>query len=120
LSEGTFRALALLFYIVRGKRDLLLLEEPEVCVHHGLLDSVVAAIKEYSRDRQIVLSTHSDAVLDMLSPESVRLVRANELTGTRVVAVSTALSSRSLRALKEYLHTTGTLGEYWKHSGFEE
>jgi AAA15 family ATPase/GTPase len=35
LSEGTLRTLAMLFYIVTDESELLLLEEPEVCVHHG-------------------------------------------------------------------------------------
>jgi energy-coupling factor transporter ATP-binding protein EcfA2 len=37
LSEGTFKTLALVFYILTDDSKLLLIEEPEVCVHHGLL-----------------------------------------------------------------------------------
>ena len=39
LSEGTFKTLALVFYILRSETSVLLVEEPEVCIHHGLLDS---------------------------------------------------------------------------------
>ncbi|MGH1510496.1 AAA family ATPase [Ralstonia solanacearum] len=37
LSEGTFKTLALAFYIITDASRLLMVEEPEVCVHHGLL-----------------------------------------------------------------------------------
>src|SRR5690606_31988632 len=53
LSEGTFRTLALLFYLATDESRLLLVEEPEVCVHHGLLRSVIEAIKTYSTRKQI-------------------------------------------------------------------
>lgn len=119
LSEGTFRTLALLHYIMQSTASLLLIEEPEVCIHHGLLDSVVAVIKEHARDRQIILSTHSDLVVDMLEPENLRLVRDVRAKGTAVSSISKTMSKKSVIALKKYLQTSGTLGDYWKHSGFE-
>ena len=45
LSEGTFKTLALIFYILNDDSDLLLIEEPEVCVHHGLLSSIIELIR---------------------------------------------------------------------------
>ena len=48
LSEGTFKTLALVYYLLTDRSQLLLVEEPEVCVHHGLLDSVIALIKRES------------------------------------------------------------------------
>jgi energy-coupling factor transporter ATP-binding protein EcfA2 len=58
LSEGTFKTLALLFHVVTGDSTALLIEEPEVCVHHGLLSSILEVIKSSSRRKQIILSTH--------------------------------------------------------------
>ncbi len=119
LSEGTFRSLAMMFYIITGKSSLLLIEEPEVCVHHGLLASFVEIIKQCSRHRQVVVSTHSDYVIDKLKPENVFLVSNNALRGTVVKPISKAMSNRQYAALKTYLDTAGNLGEYWRHSGFE-
>jgi predicted ATPase len=118
LSEGTLRTLALLFYVVTDKSELLLLEEPEVCVHHGLLRSLIEIIKEYGRSKQIVFSTHSEAVLDSLKPEQVLLVDRKKNRGTTVAAISAWMSHSGYAALKNYLSTTGNLGEYWRHSGF--
>jgi ABC-type lipoprotein export system ATPase subunit len=119
LSEGTYRTLALIFYIVTDKSELLLVEEPEVCIHHGLLNSVVEVIKNFSRNKQIIFSTHSEAVVDQLEPTNLRLVENVRRRGTTVRPISQALSAKGYSALKNYLEKSGNLGEYWRHSGFE-
>jgi len=119
LSEGTFKTITLLFYLVTEASSLLLIEEPEVCVHHGLLASIVELIKTYSRDKQIILSTHSDFVLDQVSPSNVYKVSSTPRDGTKVTHIPKSMSRRELAALKEYLETEGNLGEYWKHGGLE-
>ncbi len=118
LSEGTFKTLALIFYILNDQSNLLLIEEPEVCVHHGLLSSVIELIKQESAHKQIILSTHSDYVLDMLKPENVLLVNKQKGKGTQVKSLTQSLSKNDFRALREYLEKSGNLGEYWKESGF--
>jgi ABC-type uncharacterized transport system ATPase subunit len=120
LSEGTFKTLALLFYLVTDKSGLLLIEEPEVCVHHGLLASVIELIKTFSREKQILCSTHSDFVLDSLAPEQVLSVKNEGRLGTVVKMISESVSKQQFDALKDYLRTSGNLGEYWRHGGFDE
>jgi AAA domain, putative AbiEii toxin, Type IV TA system len=63
LSEGTFKTLALVFYVVISDSTAMLIEEPEVCVHLGLLSSILDILKTYSRNKMIIISTHSDFVL---------------------------------------------------------
>ena len=119
LSEGTFKTLALVFYILNDQNDFLLIEEPEVCVHHGLLHSIIQLIKQQSKYKQIMISTHSDYVLDMLEPENILLVHKEYDMGTSVNSLSNALSANDYRVLKEYLKDVGNLGEYWKEGGFD-
>ncbi|MCH8012854.1 MAG: AAA family ATPase [Candidatus Marinimicrobia bacterium] len=119
LSEGTFKTITLLFYLVTEVSRLLLIEEPEVCVHHGLLSSIIELIKTYSVDKQIVVSTHSDFVLDEVDPENVYRVTKSPDTGTSVAHITKAMSRRELSALHHYLETEGNLGEYWRHGGLE-
>lgn len=119
LSEGTFKTLALIFYVLNDKSELLLIEEPEVCVHHGLLNSVIALIKQQSKEKQIIISTHSDFVLDKLKPENIILIKKDSQKGTHANHLSKAMSKDDYSALKEYLKTSGNLGEYWKEGGFE-
>ncbi len=118
LSEGTSRSLALIFNLLGPKGSVILLEEPEVCVHHGLLSSIVEIMQNSATKRQIIFSTHSDFVLDALSPESVQVVRYSQKAGTSVRRLPEVMSSRDFESLKKYLRESGNLGEYWRHKGF--
>jgi len=120
LSEGTFKTLALLFYVLTDDSQLLLVEEPEVCIHHGLLSSIIALIKQESRDKQIIISTHSDYVLDELDPENVVLIDKKHEKGTKARPVSKAMSRTDFKALKQYLEESGNLGEYWREGGLTD
>jgi len=120
LSEGTFKTLAVLLYLSTDASELLLLlEEPEVCIHHGLLSSLIELIKSHAMQKQIIISTHSDFVLDQLQPENVFLVSNPKSKGTIVEPLPESMSKKGYGALKEYLNTCGNLGEYWRHSGFD-
>lgn len=114
LSEGTFKTLALIFYIMTNHGSMLLIEEPEVCVHHGLLSSIVELIKSYSHEKQIIISTHSDQLIDHIPLESVFKTTRSEET-TSVTSVTKEMGSEELKALRDYLQNEGGLGQYWKH-----
>ncbi len=120
LSEGTFKTLALIFYILNDNSKLLLIEEPEVCIHHGLLTSVIELIISQSKRKQIIISTHSDFVLDKLKPENIILVKKSIKNGTIAKPLTKSLSKNEFSALKKYLNNEGNLGEYWKEGGFED
>jgi len=119
LSEGTFKTLALVFYILSDKSDLLLIEEPEVSVHHGLLSSIMQLIKQQSQSKQIIITTHSDNVLDMIEPENIVVVSKEREKGTIANPLTKSLGAQELSALRDYLQTTGNLGEYWIEGGFD-
>ena len=119
LSEGTFKTLALLFYIVTGESTALLLEEPEVCVHHGLLSSILELIKTFSRQKQMIVSTHSDYVLDHVEPENLLSVKADPVDGTVVQHLKKTMNKKEYEALRFYLDREGNLGEYWREGGLE-
>jgi predicted ATP-dependent endonuclease of OLD family len=119
LSEGTLRALSLIFYILTDNSNLLLLEEPEVCVHHGLLNSIIELLKSQSRQKQVVISTHSDYILDQLNPENLILVTREANLGTKANTLPEVMAKNDYDALKTYLKESGNLGEYWKSGGLE-
>ena len=117
LSEGTFKTLALLFHVISEKSNALLIEEPEVCVHHGLLSSILELIKSASRKKQMIISTHSDYVLDRVKPENVYRVTFDSSVGTVVRHIPKTMTAKELVALREYLDQEGNLGEYWREGG---
>jgi len=117
LSEGTFKTLALLFHVITDEGTALLIEEPEVCVHHGLLSSILELVKSASSKKQMVLSTHSDYVLDHVEPENVYQVSFSRPAGTVVRHITKSMTSKQYSALREYLSQVGNLGEYWREGG---
>jgi predicted ATP-dependent endonuclease of OLD family len=117
LSEGTFKTLALLFYIITENSSLLLIEEPEVCIHQGLLSGVLELIKTYSQHKQMIVSTHSDYVLDHVDPENVFCVSFNKFFGTMARHIRKTMTSKEYSALREYLNEVGNLGDYWREGG---
>jgi ABC-type lipoprotein export system ATPase subunit len=117
LSEGTFKTLALLFHVITDDGRMLLIEEPEVCVHHGLLSSILELIKSFSDKKQMILTTHSDYVLDHVKPENVYRVTFDQDDGTVVRHISKAMTAKEYTALREYLASEGNLGEYWREGG---
>jgi ABC-type lipoprotein export system ATPase subunit len=119
LSEGTFKTLALIFCLVTDKSTILMIEEPEVCVHHGLLSSIVELIKIYSNEKQILVSTHSDSLLDRVGIENVFKVQHTPTDGTMLSSIRKNMSAREITALRDYLENEGSLGEYWKHGDLE-
>ncbi len=120
LSEGTLRALALIFYIISDKGSVTLVEEPEVCVHHGLLSSIINLIKFKSRSKQLIISTHSEYILDKLKPENIIIVKKNKEKGTIAKQLTKSLTKKELGALKKYLEESGNLGDYWKETGLSQ
>ncbi|GAH45650.1 unnamed protein product [marine sediment metagenome] len=120
LSEGTFKTLALIYYILTDDSRLLLIEEPEVCVHHGLLSSIISLIETQSKRKQIIMSTHSDFVLDHLDPENLLLVRWLPEKGTIARPLNKSMRKNDYQALRNYLQESGNLGEYWKEGGLED
>jgi energy-coupling factor transporter ATP-binding protein EcfA2 len=117
LSEGTFKTLALLFHLITEKSTALLIEEPEVCIHHGLLASILELVKLYSLQKQIILSTHSDYVLDHVKPDNVYRVTLTKAHGTIARHIRKTMTAKEYAALRKYLEREGNLGEYWREGG---
>ena len=118
LSEGTLKTMALVFYIIKNENSLLLIEEPEVCVHHGLLNSIIEVIKSETDFKQIIISTHSDFVLDQITPDNLVIITRNDETGTIAKKLSKTLSKKDYKSLHLYLESVGNLGDFWKEGGF--
>jgi predicted ATPase len=65
-SDGTLRLLGLLWSLLEGS-SLLLLEEPEISLNDAIVKEIPLILQRLQRDkkvrRQIILSTHSEALL---------------------------------------------------------
>lgn len=107
LSAGTWRILQLLTYLVCDKNSCMLLEQPEDSVHSGLLAKVIDILRTYSGRTQLICTTHSSRVMDLVGAEGIRLVAASN--GSTSVE---SLSASALREARNYLQDLGTLSEF--------
>ncbi|HXB73045.1 MAG TPA: AAA family ATPase [Candidatus Acidoferrales bacterium] len=109
MSDGTLKFLALLAALFHPKPPpLICIEEPEIGLHPDALQLVAEALLEASQSVQLIVTTHSDALVDWLTdrPESVLVCERDFDNGTQMKR----LSKDSLKAwLEEY-----TLGELWR------
>jgi predicted ATPase len=86
-SDGTLRLIALLWSLLEGE-DLLLLEEPELSLHAGVVAKLPSLIWRLQRQktRQVIISSHSAEMLGDrgIRPTEVALLRPRGSEGTVV------------------------------------
>ncbi len=75
VSDGTVRLLALLVVTTWSVQDssLITIEEPENGVHPHLAEYLVEILRSASERSQVIVTTHSPALLDHLEPQEVIL-----------------------------------------------
>jgi len=84
LSDGTLRYLCLLAILCHPTPGpLICIEEPELGLHPDVLPTLAQLLKDASERTQLIVTTHSDVLVDALTdmPEAV-LVAARSETGT--------------------------------------
>jgi len=107
LSDGTLRYLCLLAILCHpSPPPLVCIEEPELGLHPDVLPNLGKLIREMSERSQVIVTTHSDILVDSFNdaPEAV-LVAEKSDTGTQ-------LSRLDKDKLKPWLEQY-RLGELW-------
>lgn len=107
LSAGTWRVLQLLTYLVFDANSCMLLEQPEDSIHSGLLAKVIDILDVYSDRTQLICTTHSPCVMNLIEPQGIRMVTATN--GRSSVA---ELTPQRIESAKRYLEDDGTLSEF--------
>ena len=111
LSDGTLRYLCLLAILCHPKPPpLVCIEEPELGLHPDILPGLAALLREASDRCQVIVTTHSDVIVDALTdtPESVVVCEKNE--------GQTTLKRLDKDDLSEWLKLY-QLGELWASGG---
>jgi predicted ATPase len=87
LSDGTLRFLLLAAALLSPRPPgLLVLNEPETSLHPRLIDPLARLVVDASRDSQIVLVTHSDALAAALTDAGAEHVHLEKSGGETVVS----------------------------------
>jgi predicted ATPase len=109
MSDGTLKFLSILATLFNPEPPpLMCIEEPEVGLHPDALQLVAEALIEASESMQLIVTTHSEALVDALSdhPESVLVCERDFDNGTQMKR----LSKERLNAWLEHY----TLGQLWR------
>jgi predicted ATPase len=107
LSDGTLRYLCLLAILCHpNPPPLVCIEEPELGLHPDVLPTLADLLKEASTRCQLIVTTHSDVLVDAMTdqPESVLICEKDE--------GGTTLNRLSSEKLKPWLEKY-RLGELW-------
>jgi predicted ATPase len=107
LSDGTLRSLGNILALNQYPLPpLIVIEEPELHIHPGVLDAVSEVIRTAAKRTQVIVTTHSPDLLDAewIRPENLRVVVWEE-DGTRVAP----LGSAPTKLLRQHLNGAGDL-----------
>lgn len=74
VSDGTIRVLAMLVAAEDPRSTLLVLEEPEVSVHPWIVRSLAKHLRSVSREKTVIITSHSPTLVDQLSPREIWVV----------------------------------------------
>jgi predicted ATPase len=109
-SYGTIRVLALLAALYDPSPPLLTcIEEVDHGLHPYIFDRLVERLREASTRTQLLLATHSPALVNRLSPEELIVVERDKAGATRIPAISTDLINQKAGVFNGQLG----LGEIW-------
>ncbi len=112
-SDGMVRWLCLLAVLLDnttsagGNRRLICIEEPEIGLHPDLMPTLARLLREASQKNQIIVTTHSDALVDALTDQPESVVVCEKQNG------ATVLKRLNATALAEWLEKY-SLGQLWK------
>jgi predicted ATPase len=109
-SDGTLRLAGILTALFQQPSPSLLgFEEPELAIHPGAIPVLYDFIAEASVRSQILLTTHSPDLLDLLPLDDVRVVdrRGGATTVARVDPRQRDLVKKRLLSASEILHAEG-------------
>jgi predicted ATPase len=106
LSDGTLRYLFLLALLLDPTPPpLICIEEPEIGLHPDMMSTIADLLVEASHRTQLIVTTHSEALVSSLPPESV-LVCERDYLGTH-------LRRLDPERLKKWLENY-SLGDLWR------
>jgi predicted ATPase len=108
LSDGTLRYLCLLAILCHPEPPpLVCIEEPEIGLHPDILPSVAKLLLEASHRMQLIVTTHSDALVDALTDTPEAIVVCEKHEG------STTMRRLDKAKLKDWLESY-SLGQLWQ------
>ncbi len=77
-SEGTISVIALIIALFFENKSVVVIEEPERYIHPSLLAKLVELMKDASRNKQVIITTHSPELVKHAGIENLLLVQRDK------------------------------------------
>ena len=84
ISDGTINIVALIIALYFEKKHLAIIEEPERNIHPYLISKVVDMMKDASKNKQIIVTTHNPEIVKYAGLENLLLVHRDEKGFSRI------------------------------------
>lgn len=126
-SDGMGEGVVSIFVIVDSlydskPGDVIVIDEPELSLHPALQKRVFELLKDFSSDRQIIISTHSPYFIDIHSilngSNLIRVVNSGD--GTKIFQLSNEARDKLKILAKGNLHNPHTFGLDARELFFQE
>lgn len=85
ISEGTLSYLLLLSILFNPERgNLVCIDEPETSLHPDMINTIANAIKQASKETQLIVTTHSPLLLNLFDAENMIVFEKNHRNETEI------------------------------------
>jgi predicted ATPase len=95
VSDGTINILALIIALYFEKRPVTVIEEPERNIHPYLISKLVEMLKDASRTKQIIVTTHNPEMVKHVELDDILLISRNREGFSRVSRPGTTKEIRT-------------------------
>jgi predicted ATPase len=88
MSDGTKILFLMLYHIFIKHWPLINIEEPEIGLHPQALSKVISIFLNNETDSQVIITTHSAYIVNLINPKNIFLMEGNEKKISKIVPVS--------------------------------
>ena len=119
LSDGTKRLFYIIHEVTYFERGIYLIEEPELGIHPDQLYKLMDFLKEQSKEKQIIITTHSPDVLNILGADELDRIIVTKNDNEKGT-IMRKLQLPQIEKARRYMESAGLfLSDYWVHSDLE-
>ena len=85
LSDGTINIIGLIIALYFEESDISIIEEPERNMHPTLIQKVLEMIKDASKNKQIIITTHNPEVVKYANINDIYLIKRDENGYSKII-----------------------------------
>ncbi len=115
LSDGTKRIFYLMLEVLTPEKSLCLIEEPELGIYPDQLRKLLIFLKEQAEEKQIIITTHSPQVLNILAENELDRIIFTHFEAERGTTMH-HLSYFQKEIVQNFISEGFSIGDAWLYS----